>query len=199
MRTRVRLWRWRRNPLRRRSDVLETWVALIAAIVIALGAPAAGWATGSLVNGALQHTVRAQRSERSVVPALVLKAGPREIAQTDPDSGQVRQERRSAVARWTAPDGTKVTGPVHIPVSMGKGDTVRIWTDRQGRVMPAPLDPAAAATHAVLAGMGAFVAASVLLMMGRYMLLWQLMRRRLADWEREWEAAGQDWGRAGRA
>jgi hypothetical protein len=179
--------------------VLETWVALIAAIVIALGAPAAGWATGSLVNGALQHTVRAQRSERSVVPALVLKAGPREIAQTDPDSGQVRQERRSAVARWTAPDGTKVTGPVHIPVSMGKGDTVRIWTDRQGRVMPAPLDPAAAATHAVLAGMGAFVAASVLLMMGRYMLLWQLMRRRLADWEREWEAAGQDWGRAGRA
>jgi hypothetical protein len=47
--------------------------------------------------------------------------------------------------------------------------------------------------------MGAFVVATVLLLVARQMLLWQLMRRRLAEWEREWEAAGQDWGRAGRA
>jgi hypothetical protein len=39
----------------------------------------------------------------------------------------------------------------------------------------------------------------VLLLVGRQLLMWQLMRRRLAEWEREWEAAGQDWGRAGAA
>jgi hypothetical protein len=56
-----------------------------------------------------------------------------------------------------------------------------------------------ASTHAVLAGMGASLGAGVLLLVGRQLLMWQLMRRRLAEWEREWEAAGQDWGRAGAA
>lgn len=195
----VRWWRWRHNPLRRRSDVLESWAGLIAAAVIALGAPAAGWGTGVLVDGALQRTVRVQHSQRALVPALVLRAGPREIAEMDPDSGQVREERRTATARWTAPDGTTITGTVHIPVADGKGDTVRIWTGRHGEVVPAPLDFMTARTHALLAGTGAFLAAGVLLLVGRQVLMWQLMRRRLVEWEREWAAAGQDWGRADRA
>jgi hypothetical protein len=65
--------------------------------------------------------------------------------------------------------------------------------------MPPPLDAMTARTHAALAGMGAFVATGVLLLVGRQMLMWQLMRRRLAEWEREWAEAGQDWGRADRA
>jgi hypothetical protein len=197
--TKVRLWRWRRSPLRRRSDLLEAWIGLLTVIFVVLGAPGAGWATGLVVDGALERTVKAQHAERTLVPATVLKAGPREISETDPDSGHVQEERRTAVARWTAPNGTSVTGTVHIPVDKGKGDTVRLWTDRKGRVVPPPLDSMTASTHAVLAGMGASLAAGVLLLVGRQLLMWQLMRRRLAEWEREWEAAGQDWGRAGAA
>lgn len=197
MRTRVRCWRWRRNPLRRRSDVVEGWVGLMAAIMIAVGAPTAGWATGTAVEGALERTIRAQQAERSQVPGEVLKAGPPESSETDPDSGQVQEERRIAVVRWTAPDGTSVTGTVRISVDKDKGDTVRIWTDRQGRAVPAPMDSVTAATHAVLAGTGAGLGSGVLLLAGRQVLLWQMMRRRLAEWEREWAVAGQDWGRAG--
>lgn len=197
MTTKVRLWRWRRSPLRRRSDLLEAWIGLLAAIVVVLGAAGAGWVAGMIVDSSLQQTVKAQHAERTLVPAKVLKAGPREISETDPDSGHVQVERRTAVARWTAPDGTSVTGTVHIPVDKGKGDTVQVWTDRQGRVVPAPLDSMTAQTHAVLAGMGAALGAGVLLLVGRQLLMWQLMRRRLAEWDREWEAAGQDWGRAG--
>lgn len=33
------LWRWRRNPLRRREDVLEAWILLIVWLVVALAGP----------------------------------------------------------------------------------------------------------------------------------------------------------------
>lgn len=41
MRTRVHGWRWRRNPLRRHSDVVEAWTALIVAVLLLVGAPLA--------------------------------------------------------------------------------------------------------------------------------------------------------------
>jgi hypothetical protein len=193
---RLRLWRWRRNPLRRRSDVTEAWAGLLTAVVIAVGAPSAGWATGTAVNDALQQTVRAEHAERAYVPAVVLKAGPREIADTDPESGTIRAERRTATARWTGPDGKQHTGTVHIAVSQGKGDRIHVWTDSRGRATTPPLEAAAATAHAAMAGLGTALLALVLGTIGRQVLMWQLLRRRLAEWGREWAAAGQDWGRA---
>ncbi|MFJ4850125.1 MULTISPECIES: hypothetical protein [unclassified Streptomyces] len=191
-------WRWRRNPLRRRSDVFESWAALASACVIALGAPAAGWAAGAAVGSTLRDTVRSERAQRTQLPAVVLRAGPRAVSDSDPESGQVREERRPAVVRWTAADGRARTAHVLIAADRGKGDRITLWTDRAGRApAPAPLDAGTADTHATLAGIGTFIAACVLGLMARQALLWHLMRRRLVEWEREWAAAGQSWGRAG--
>ncbi|MEU6345312.1 hypothetical protein ABZ883_30670 [Streptomyces sp. NPDC046977] len=191
-------WRWRRNPLRRRSDVVEAWAALASACVIALGAPAAGWAAGTAVGSTLRDTVRSERAQRTQLPAVVLRAGPRAVSDSDPESGQVREERRPAVVRWTAADGRARTAHVLIAADRGKGDRITLWTDRAGRApAQAPLDAGTADTHATLAGIGTFIAACVLGLMARQALLWHLMRRRLAEWEREWAAAGQSWGRAG--
>ncbi|MDX6332272.1 MAG: hypothetical protein QOI83_4655 [Streptomycetaceae bacterium] len=196
MRLRSRFWRWRRNPLRRRSDLAEAWAGLLAAVVIAVGAPAAGWATGAAVTGALQRTVRAQRTERAYVPAVVLKAGPREVTGTDPESGTLREEGRAATARWTGPDGKQHSGTVRIAVDQAKGDRIYVWTDPHGDATTPPLDAATATAHAAMAGLGTALLALVLGTIGRQTLMWQLLRRRLAEWEREWAAAGQDWGRA---
>ncbi|MDX3077075.1 hypothetical protein [Streptomyces sp. MI02-7b] len=194
----VLAWRWRRNPLRRRSDVFEAWAGLTTACVIALGAPAAGWAAGATVGSTLRETVRAEHAQRTQRPAVVLRAGPREVSDSDPETGQVREERRLAVVRWTADDGRSHTANVLISADRGKGDRISLWTDRAGRApAPAPLDPGTADTHATLAGIGTFLAACVLGLMARQSLMWHLMRRRLAEWEREWAAAGQSWGRAG--
>ncbi|MER7187064.1 3-deoxy-7-phosphoheptulonate synthase, partial [Streptomyces hyaluromycini] len=46
MRTRVRGWRWRQNPLRRKSDVVEAWIALAVAVLLGVAAPLAGALTG---------------------------------------------------------------------------------------------------------------------------------------------------------
>lgn len=196
--TRVRWWRWRRNSLRRRSDVFEACAGVAATCAIVLGAPAAGLTAGQAVDRSLQDTVRAEHAARTQVGAVVIKAGPREAPDPDPESGRVREERRDAVVRWTAPDGRVHTAQVRVAADHGKGDRITMWTDRSGAVpVPAPLDSRSAATHAMLAGIGTFLAACVVGLMARQVLMWQLMRRRLAEWEREWAAAGQSWGRAG--
>ncbi|MDX3236846.1 hypothetical protein PV392_14400 [Streptomyces sp. ME03-5709C] len=196
--THVRWWRWRKNSLRRRSDVFEACAGVAAGCALVLGAPAAGLTTGLAVNHSLQNTVRVEHANRNQVGAVVLKAGPREAADPDPESGRVREERRDAVVRWTAPDGKVHTAQVRVDAVHDKGDPVTVWTDTSGAVLvPAPLDARSATTHAMLAGIGSFLAAGALGLLGRQVLMWQLMRRRLAEWEREWAAAGQSWGRAG--
>ncbi|MFE2530861.1 hypothetical protein [Streptomyces sp. NPDC059371] len=42
MRTRVRGRRWRRNPLRRRSDVVVAWWAPAVVVLLFVGAPLVG-------------------------------------------------------------------------------------------------------------------------------------------------------------
>ncbi|WP_431952714.1 Rv1733c family protein [Actinacidiphila sp. bgisy167] len=196
--THVRWWRWRKNSLRRRSDVFEGFASVVAGCAIVLGAPAAGLTAGLAVDRSLQHTVRVEQANRTQVGAVVIQAGPREAADPDPESGRVREAHRDAVVRWTAPDGHVHTAQVRVDAARDKGDRVTMWTDKSGVVpMPAPLDAHSAATHAMLAGIGTFFATCVLGVMGRQLLMWQLMRRRLAEWEREWAAAGQSWGRAG--
>ncbi|CAM5432351.1 putative protein OS=Streptomyces antimycoticus OX=68175 GN=SANT12839_015160 PE=4 SV=1 [Streptomyces antimycoticus] len=48
----------------------------------------------------------------------------------------------------------------------------------------------------MLAGIGAAGATAVLVDGARRLVVWQLMRRRYAQWDLAWERAGQDWGRA---
>ncbi|MCZ9341509.1 hypothetical protein NGM37_27480, partial [Streptomyces sp. TRM76130] len=58
-------------------------------------------------------------------------------------------------------------------------------------------DAATAATHAVLAGTGAALATAALAEGARRLVVWRMVRRRYARWDREWDRAGPDWGRTG--
>ncbi|MBW8820836.1 MAG: hypothetical protein JF598_22125, partial [Streptomyces sp.] len=72
MRTRVRGWRWRRNPLRRRSDVIEAWTVLAVAALMLLGAPLVGAVVGWWAHGDARAVAAAQHSERHRVRAQVV-------------------------------------------------------------------------------------------------------------------------------
>jgi F0F1-type ATP synthase membrane subunit c/vacuolar-type H+-ATPase subunit K len=198
MRASVRqsLWRWRRNPLRRRSDVLEGWARLFAALLMVVGAPAAGWAVGSLVDDALHRTVRSERAERSHVTAVLVHIHPEQTAGTDPPPAGTNDRGVQADARWKTPDGATHTGVVQITADRRAGDRIRLWTDSAGRLVLPPMESSTATTQAVLAGFGVALAAGGTVAAFRRALLWQLMRRRLADWGREWARGAQSWGRA---
>ncbi|MDJ0342875.1 hypothetical protein QMK19_24030 [Streptomyces sp. H10-C2] len=197
MGSKVRLWRWRRNPLRRRSDLAEAWIGLATVILLLCAVAAAGWLTGQATNRGLQRTVRHQLAERGLVPAAVLGTAPRSAAGADADSGRGRDRRHGAVLSWTAPDGSARSGTVRVEAQQRVGGRLHIWTDRSGQPVDPPLDHATAAAHAALAGFGSAAVAGVGVVAARQLLLRRLMRRRLLEWEREWARVGQDWGRAG--
>ncbi|MGG7575170.1 Rv1733c family protein [Streptomyces sirii] len=190
------VWRWRRNPLRRRTDRIEAWLALAAALLIVFGAPAAGWLIGRAAHGALLEAVRMQYQQRHLVWATVDRLVSRAPLDPDPETSSQRDAHLRVIARWTAVDGSAHTGQLAAPRPVESGERFRIWTDDRGRVMPRPMDVSTAGTHAVLAGLGSAAAVGGLIEGGRRLVVGQLMARRFRRWDAEWERAGQDWGRA---
>ncbi|MET9834718.1 hypothetical protein ABZ078_36755 [Streptomyces sp. NPDC006385] len=192
------LWRWRHNPLRRTTDLVEAWVALAALSLILVVAPWAGSVVGGLAQDALQKSVREQRASRHLVTATVLRELDGSPLDTDPEASSGRSARTRVVADWTAPDGSVHRAQVMASLDTPRpGDRFTIWTDRKGHPVARPLDSATASTHAVLAGFGAALIAAGLVEGGRRLLLWRMVRRRYARWDHAWDKAGPDWGRTG--
>ncbi|WP_274917208.1 Rv1733c family protein [Streptomyces sp. WZ-12] len=190
------IWHWRGNPLRRRTDRWEAWLALGAALLIAVGAPAAGWFAGRAAHGALLTTVRLQRHERRPVWATVTRPASGTRVVPDPDTSVPHPGHPRVLARWAGPDGGPRSGEVATPRPVRAGERFRLWTDAHGRPAPPPMDEGTAGTHAGLAGAGAAVAFGGLVEGARRLAVRQLMVRRFRRWDAAWERAGQDWGRA---
>ncbi|MFE1250720.1 hypothetical protein [Streptomyces sp. NPDC058766] len=191
------LWRWRRNPLCRTTDLAEAWLAFAAFVLILVAAQVTGSLVGTAAQEALQRSVRAQHEARHPVTAAVVRKLDRPPLDADPETstGTIRTR---VLADWTAPDGTSHRRPVFAGLKdPGRGDTFRIWTDDHGRTVARPLDPATASTYAVLAGFGAALAAGGLVEGGRRLVVRGMLRRRYTRWDQAWHRAGPDWGRTG--
>ncbi|WP_234539970.1 Rv1733c family protein [Streptomyces shenzhenensis] len=195
MRTRVRWWRWRHNPLRRRSDVVEAWIALAVAVLLCVGAPLVGAVTGLWAHGQARSVAAAQRSERHMVRAVVVGGTPEQLPSVQ---GGDRAHAFRTNVRWTVPgEGTK-TALARVPAGTRTGDVVDVWFDRQGHGVAPPPDETAVWQHTVTMGLcGASCAAGVVLL-GHGVVRRVALRHRLAEWEREWARTGPDWTR-GRA
>ncbi len=191
------LWRWRRNPLRRATDLAEAWLALVVLLLVALAAPLIGVLAGSAAHTSLQRSVRAQQQSRHMVTATVVRELDPAPAATDPELLGGDPGSR-VLARWTAPDGSDRREAVQARLPDPRpGDTFRIWTDGQGDRVARPLEPGAATAHAVLAGAGAALLAAGLFEGGRRLIRRRMLRSRYACWDREWGRVGPDWGRTG--
>ncbi|MCX4572759.1 hypothetical protein [Streptomyces sp. NBC_01571] len=192
------LWRWRHNPLRRGTDLAEAWLALLALLLIVVVAPLTGVAAGAAAEHVLQQSVRDQHRARHEVVATVVRKLTRAPLEPDPEASSAQDPRSRVLADWTAPDGSAHHGKVITVLrSPHRGDHFTLWTDRQGRLVARPLDPAAATTHAVLAGVGAALMTVVLLEAARRLIVWRMVLGRYARWDQAWDRAGPDWGRTG--
>ncbi|MFE2167552.1 hypothetical protein ACFXB3_21205 [Streptomyces sp. NPDC059447] len=198
--TAMGVWRWRRNPLRRPTDLFEAWVAFAALVCLLVVAPALGWVAGLKVDGTLQRAAHEQQQERHLVAAVVLRPAPEAAAgaSADPSAQRTAPHRTQIVASWTAPDGSSHQGTVPAAEEPPRpGDRFRIWTDARGRLVGQPLDPSSAALHAGVAGLAIAIGAAVLVETVRRLVVRRLMHRRYIRLDRAWAAAGPDWGRAG--
>lgn len=198
MRATIFARRWRLNPLRRRTDVLEAWVGAVAVVLMLLTGSAIGWVTGSLAHQALRQTVREQRLHRHLVTATALRNLPVRATETDRETAAGREGHHRVVARWPSPDGHRqFSGVVAVRQQTRAGQRFPLWTDDRGRIAGRPMDNDTATVHAVLAGAAAAAGAAGLVEVGRRLVVWRIVQRRYAQWDRAWEQAGHTWGRAG--
>ncbi|MDT0545024.1 Rv1733c family protein [Streptomyces lonegramiae] len=183
------LWRWRRNPLKRRSDVVEAWVALVAGLVMAVGGTTAGMVT----SAAVERPLLAERAQHHPVPARLLENAPA-VAQAA-DGGKFG--RVPATVRWRAPDGSVHTGVARVREGRPAGSRTVVWTDARGRLVSEPLTQREAETRAALTGATAATGVCLVTLAGRRTVRWRLDRHRAAEWERAWAEVEPRWSSRG--
>ena len=121
-----------RNPLRRRSDRVETAVLGLLLAAFLAGAPFAAHAAGSWAYATSAREAQAQRASLHQVPATLLKAAPAWNAYTN-SRGVLEVE-----ARWRAADGQVRTGEVFVLGGAAAGSTVLVWENRAGQLTGPP-------------------------------------------------------------
>ncbi|MEV5874671.1 hypothetical protein AB0L75_10640 [Streptomyces sp. NPDC052101] len=183
----VWLWRWRRNPLRRRADVLEAWVVLGAWLLTVL----AGVAAGLVAARSVEHGLAQERADWRPVVARVVGRAPG----TSPAHGHSSAgERVWAKVRWTVADGSAHTGQVRVRPGGKAGTPVTVWTDPQGRLVGRPTSVSEAAFRGALIGCLVGVGAAAVPFVGGLALRGRLERRRMNAWDTEWARLGPQWG-----
>ncbi|WP_031223688.1 Rv1733c family protein [Streptomyces roseochromogenus] len=182
----VRLWRWRRNPMRRHSDVVEAWIVLATWICVLVGGALAGAVAARMTDSAFAVR-RAQ--VHAVSAALTDDAVRTPLAGSGYDDGRVW-----APVRWTATDGTVRTDRVQVVPGVPAGTRITVWTDRTGHVVSAPATGAVATLQAAAVGaLVAPLAGGAVWAAGRAVRT-RLIRRRVAEWDEEWKRVGPRWG-----
>jgi hypothetical protein len=177
---RVRLWRWRRNALRRPSHVIEGWIILALAVAGLVTAPLVGAVAGKAVLKARSQ----QRVEHRLTDAvLVENAAPVARGST----------RARATVRWTGPQGAMHTGRLQVRGGMERGAHVSVWTDKDGAMTSAPLSPAAARLNAAAAALVATVSVGCAVLAVHRLVRREFDRRRSAQWGLEWARVAQEW------
>ncbi|MFE2490156.1 hypothetical protein ACFXGR_44385 [Streptomyces mirabilis] len=162
----LRLWRWRRNPLRRHSDVVEAWIVLATWICALSGGTLAGAAAAQATDAAFA----ARRAQVHTVSAVLTDDAARTaLGGSGYDDGRV----------WAvAPAGTRIT----------------VWTDHTGRVVSAPVTGAAATLQAALTGALVAPSGGAAVWTAGWVVRTGLVRRRMAAWDQEWKQVGPRWG-----
>jgi hypothetical protein len=186
-RTKPWLWRWRRNELRRRSDVIEAWIVLSAWVLAVIG----GAMIASVAAQAVVTAVDAQYADRHAVRAVLTADAPT----SRPMAEGVRSDLVRAPVRWTAQDGRTRTGAAQVTAGAEAGAQVRLWADRNDELAPAPLTAGEAVLQACLAGGLAALGTGGVVLLGSRAVRAQLDRIRMRQWEREWEQIGPAWRR----
>ncbi|MEU6508390.1 MULTISPECIES: hypothetical protein [Streptomyces] len=184
--TPVRLWRWRRNPLRRHSDVVEAWIVLATWVLAVLCGAVAGLAAAHSADS----TFSARRAEVHAVHAVLTDDAARtSVTGTGYDDGRVW-----ASVRWTDAHGVVHTDRAKVVPGAPAGSQVTIWTNSAGRIVSAPVTGAAADLQAALTGALVAPSAGAAVWVVGWGVRTRLIRRRMAEWDEEWKQIGPRWG-----
>lgn len=184
---RVRWWRLRRNPLRRRSYLVEAWLLLATGILALGGAIVAGVLTAH----AVERDLDGLRAERHAVAAVVTQD-----ARRTPGTEATDSDRVWAQVRWKAADGATRTGTTRVDSADSEaGSTARVWLDAGGNLVPEPATADEAEFQGAVMGAVAALSAGTAVILAGCFARARLDRRRQDQWDTEWAVIDPRWGR----
>lgn len=186
MRTRKWLWRWRKNPLKRRSDRAEAWTGLAAGVVMAVTAPLTGMAASDAVAGNLRDQADLRRTSAVVTDTAPTTDGVSAVS----DDPTVLTE-----VRWRTADGRSRTGRAPVDPGTPAGERVSVWLDQRGLPHQPPPDAEEVSVESSAAGGAAAVGTCFLVGSGTWLVRRRLDAARDKGWEREWATVGPRWTR----
>lgn len=177
-----------RNPLRRGTDRLETYLLAGLFAAVAAGTPFAAQAAShaSYVNTlhvqqeqlATSHQVRAMLTQDAAVA-----------------SGYALNVNVLTPATWTSATGVRRSGVVPTAPGSRKGTAVTVWTDGSGYLESPPLTASEVTGQADAAMVGAFAGAAVVFVAGAGAIRQLMNRRRMAAWDADWVTTAPMWNR----
>jgi hypothetical protein len=174
------LWRWRNNPLRRRSYLVEGWV------LIALGTvtPVAAVLVAMTVTGAVGQHLNRQRFDRHAATAV--------LTGDASDTSAYGTHPRARV-RWTAPDGQHRTGVADVSAGLESGAHVTVWTNTSGALVSAPPSRSQARLEAAASGLTAAGGIGLVALVCWGAATSITDRKRADRWAAEWTETGPHW------
>ncbi|MFE1290316.1 hypothetical protein [Streptomyces sp. NPDC058751] len=178
---RVPLWRWRRNPLRRRSDIAEAWLAVAAAALLLLTVPAVAVATAVIE----ENSVLGQARGLHRTTAHLIEDAPAGAARF---SDLAADARVGARVRWTMPSGTSRTGKALVAAGGKAGASVTVWLDDAGRIHAAPPTSSQVRSQSAAFGATAGLGACVLVLGLWWGARVGLEAHRRTQWDSAWAA-----------
>ncbi|KAB1142358.1 hypothetical protein F7R91_29370 [Streptomyces luteolifulvus] len=178
-RGRVVWWRWRRNPLKRRSDTVETWIGVALVAMLLLAAPIVGRATAAVAERAALD----QSRDLHRVTARLVEDAP---ATTVRFSGSAINNHVRATVWWTTADDSPRTDTALVKAGTKAGAPTAVWLDDAGRMRPAPPTAAQASSQGVALGTAAGAGVCMLALGIWWIARLGLEGHRRSQWERAW-------------
>jgi hypothetical protein len=176
------------NPLRRRTDRIEAATRLATMILLVVIVPLACIIVGQFAAHLAERQVHSQQAAERTVTAVLLQAVP---ADNTPDPYSVVQ-MSMVPARWQPPGQVPRTGQVLAPIGARAGSPETIWIGASGAVAIGP-DTGLVDAAICVAVVNTWLAAGLILMLSNGLARHLLERRRMSDWDAEWQATGPRW------
>jgi hypothetical protein len=178
-----------RNPLRRRVDRVERWLAIALVATILVVSPVVAWLVGSAVYRGGLHAAGGAYGDRFPTTAVLEE----DTVALTPVDATVPVTPLPARARWTGPDGVAHTGRI-LPDQQGRaGAVVVVWTDAAGNLVPRPPDAEQATGNGFVVGIAVLLASGVAAAAVWLVARRALERRRLDYWQTQWMSVEPRW------
>lgn len=187
---RFRLWRLRRNPLRRRGHLLQAWIGLGLILAALAVTPIATFLVGDVAYAHYTRTAQHQAETRHHTTAVLLEDARRH---PEPSSDEAENTRYPTKVRFTDPNGHTHTAPTDVQPALAKGSTIRVWAGTDGKITDPPLSPSQirnrAMGWAIIAALCVHATAAA-----AYGTVSRILHRRnLAAWDTAWAETAPRW------